>query len=45
MKNILAVANVPETFDREFSIYNLVEFLGATSLMSESETTTSMKRH
>ncbi len=32
MKNILAVANVPETFGQEFSIYNLVEFLGAISL-------------
>ena len=32
MKNILAVANVPETFNQEFSIYNLVEFLGAISL-------------
>ena len=32
MKNILAVATVPETFGQEFSIYNLVEFLGAISL-------------
>ena len=32
MKNILAVANVPETFTQEFNIYNLVEFLGAISL-------------
>ena len=32
MKNILAVANVPETFNQEFSIYNLVEFLCAISL-------------
>ena len=37
MKNILAVANVPETFDREFSIYNLVEFLGATSLIENPD--------
>ena len=37
MKNILAVANVPETFDQEFSIYNLVEFLGATSLMENPD--------
>ena len=33
MKNILAVASVPETFDQTFSIYNLTEFLGAVSLM------------
>ena len=32
MKNILAVANVPETFTQEFNIYNLVEFLVAISL-------------
>ena len=32
MKNILAVATVPETFEQEFNIYNLVEFLGAISL-------------
>ena len=37
MKNILAVANVPETFSQEFSIYNLVEFLGATSLMENPD--------
>ena len=37
MKNILAVANVPETFNQEFSIYNLVEFLGATSLMENPD--------
>ena len=33
MKNILAVAGVPETFDQTFSIYNLTEFQGAVSLM------------
>lgn len=33
MKNILAVANVKEDFPRTFSIYNLPEFLGATSLL------------
>ena len=33
MKNILAVASVPETFNQTFSIYNLTEFLGAVSLM------------
>ena len=31
MKNILAVATIPETFDKSFRIYNLVEFLRATS--------------
>jgi hypothetical protein len=33
MKNILAVANIKEEFPRTFSIYNLPEFLGATSLL------------
>jgi len=37
MKNILAVATIPETFDKSFSIYNLVEFLGATSLLENPE--------
>ena len=37
MKNILAVANVPETFGQEFSIYNLVEFLGAISLTEKPD--------
>ena len=37
MKNILAVANVPETFGQEFSIYNLVEFLGAVSLLDNPD--------
>lgn len=37
MKNILAVANVEETFPQDFSIYNLPEFLGATSLMEDPE--------
>ena len=37
MKNILAVANVPETFSQEFSIYNLVEFLGAVSLLDNPD--------
>lgn len=35
MKNILAVANVKEEFPQTFSIYNLPEFLGATSLLVE----------
>lgn len=37
MKNILAVANVPESFSQEFSIYNLTEFLGATSLLDNPD--------
>jgi hypothetical protein len=37
MKNILAVATVPEDFPQDFSIYNLPEFLGATSLMENPE--------
>ena len=37
MKNILAVATIPETFDKSFSIYNLVEFLGATSLLENPD--------
>ena len=39
MKNILAVATVDESFPQDFSIYNLPEFLGATSLMSDPEFT------
>jgi len=37
MKNILAVATVNESFPQDFSIYNLPEFLGATSLMEDPE--------
>ena len=37
MKNILAVATVDESFPQDFSIYNLPEFLGATSLMSDPD--------
>jgi len=37
MKNILAVATVTEEFPQNFSIYNLPEFLGATSLMENPE--------
>lgn len=37
MKNILAVATVPEQFHQDFSIYNLPEFLGATSLMDDPD--------
>lgn len=36
-KTIAAEANVAETFDREFGIYNLNEFIGALSLISEPE--------
>jgi hypothetical protein len=39
MKNILAVATVDESFPQDFSIYNLPEFLGATSLLSDPEFT------
>ena len=37
MKNILAVATVSESFPTNFSIYNLPEFLGATSLLEDPE--------
>lgn len=37
MKNILAVATVNESFPKDFSIYNLPEFLGATSLLEDPE--------
>ncbi len=37
MKNILAVATVSESFPTNFSIYNLPEFLGATSLMEDPD--------
>ena len=37
MKNILAVATVNESYPQDFSIYNLPEFLGATSLLSDPE--------
>ena len=37
MKNILAVATVDESFPQDFSIYNLPEFLGATSLMTDPD--------
>ena len=39
MKNILAVATIDESFPQDFSIYNLPEFLGATSLLSDPEFT------
>lgn len=37
MKNILAVATVNESFPQDFSIYNLPEFLGATSLLDDPD--------
>ena len=37
MKNILAVATVEESFPTDFSIYNLPEFLGATSLLEDPD--------
>ena len=37
MKNILAVATIPESFPQDFSIYNLPEFLGATSLLEDAD--------
>ena len=37
MKNILAVATVIESFPQGFSVYNLPEFLGATSLFEDPE--------
>jgi hypothetical protein len=37
MKNILAVATIPESFPQDFSIYNLPEFLGATSLLDDAD--------
>ena len=37
MKNILAVATVGESFPKDFSIYNLPEFLGATSLLDDPD--------
>ena len=37
MKNILAIATVSEEFPQDFSIYNLPEFLGATSLLEDPD--------
>ena len=37
MKNILAVATISEEFPQDFSIYNLPEFLGATSLLEDPD--------
>jgi len=35
MKNIVAKASIPDTFDNEFAIYDLNEFLSALSLFKE----------
>ena len=37
MKNVLARASVSEEFPQGFSIYNLQEFLGATSLLEDPD--------
>ena len=37
MKNILGTANVSEAFPRDFGIYDLNEFLGVLSLVSDAE--------
>ena len=35
MKNIVSTANLPDTFDTEFAIYDLNEFLSAMSLFED----------
>ena len=37
MKNIVSTANLPDTFDTEFAIYDLNEFLSAMSLFNDPE--------
>ncbi len=37
MKNVLARASISEEFPQGFSIYNLQEFLGATSLLEDPD--------
>lgn len=39
MKNIVASATVPDTFEKEFAIYDLNEFLSAMSLFTDPELT------
>mgnify|MGYP003317865773 FL=1 len=39
MKNIVSTATVPDTFDSDFAIYDLNEFLSALSLFSDPELT------
>ena len=35
MKNIVSTATVPDTFDSDFAIYDLNEFLSALSLFND----------
>ena len=37
MKNILGTAAVPETFPRDFGIYDLNEFLGVMTLVNDAD--------
>lgn len=37
MKNVFATAKVPDTFDREFAVYDLNEFLATLSLFDKPE--------
>ena len=37
MKNIVSLANLPDTFEKEFAIYDLNEFLSAMSLFDDPE--------
>ena len=37
MKNIIGRASIDETFDREFGIYDLNEFLGVMSLSKNAD--------
>ena len=37
LKTIFARAEVPETFEQEFAIYDLPQFLGTISLFSDPE--------
>ena len=39
MKNIVSTATVPDTFDSDFAIYDLNEFLSALSLFNDPELT------
>lgn len=36
-KTVMAKATVPDTFDREFAIYDLMRFIGAYSMFEEAE--------
>ena len=42
-KNVMASATVAESFDKDFAIYDLVEFLGALSLFEDPDLTFSDK--